>query len=161
MAQVVLENATKTYPGGVVGIEDVSLRIQDQEFLVLVGPSGSGKSTALRLVAGLEEITEGAMMSDPEHALTILQQLDAMGVRISVDDFGTGYSSLGYLKRLPVDEIKIDRSFIMEMQQHSQDLAIVRSTLAVADDGQISTAATDAPRLLKVISPCRKVLYAR
>jgi len=59
VAEVVLENATKTYPGDVVGIEDVSLHIQDQEFLVLVGPSGSGKSTALRLIAGLEDITKG------------------------------------------------------------------------------------------------------
>ena len=59
MAEVVLENATKTYSGDVVGVEDVSLQIEDKEFLVLVGPSGSGKSTALRLIAGLEEITKG------------------------------------------------------------------------------------------------------
>jgi len=59
VAEVVLENATKTYPGDVVGIEDVDLHIEDREFLVLVGPSGSGKSTALRLIAGLEEITVG------------------------------------------------------------------------------------------------------
>jgi diguanylate cyclase (GGDEF)-like protein len=90
------------------------------------------------LEAGLQprylslEITEGAMMSDPEHALQILEQLDAMGVHLSVDDFGTGYSSLGYLKRLPVDEIKIDRSFVMEMQRDSQDLAIVRSTIELS-----------------------------
>ncbi len=59
MAEVLFENATKTYPGNVVGVKEVDLHIQDKEFLVLVGPSGSGKSTALRLVAGLEEMTEG------------------------------------------------------------------------------------------------------
>ena len=59
MAQVILENATKIYPGSVVGVKDVTLHIEDKEFLVLVGPSGSGKSTALRLVAGLEDITSG------------------------------------------------------------------------------------------------------
>jgi EAL domain-containing protein (putative c-di-GMP-specific phosphodiesterase class I) len=59
------------------------------------------------------EITEGAIMLDPDRALEIVKSLDNLGVRLSIDDFGTGYSSLSYLKRLPVDELKIDKSFVI------------------------------------------------
>lgn len=80
------------------------------------------------------EITETAMMSDPNHARTLLRRLDALGVRISIDDFGTGYSSLGYLKQLPVDEIKIDRSFVLNMTNDENDASIVRATIGLAHD---------------------------
>ncbi len=75
------------------------------------------------------EITETAIMTNPEHALKVLNRLHAMGVHISIDDFGTGYSSLMYLKKLPVSQIKIDRSFVMEMQSDENDAVIVRSTI--------------------------------
>ena len=78
------------------------------------------------------ELTETAVMSDPKRALEILSLLDDMGVRLSIDDFGTGYSSLSYLKRLPVDEIKIDRSFVMEMDKDNNDEVIVHSTIELA-----------------------------
>jgi len=78
------------------------------------------------------ELTESAVMDDADHALEVLTRLDAMGVRLSIDDFGTGYSSLSYLKRLPVDEIKIDRSFVMEMKSDNNDAIIVRSTIDLA-----------------------------
>jgi len=71
-------------------------------------------------------------MADPHKALEILLDLDRMGVKLSVDDFGTGYSSLSYLKRLPVDEIKIDRSFVMDMFSNKNDEVIVRSTIDLA-----------------------------
>jgi len=61
------------------------------------------------------EITETTIMTDPERALEIVTRMAQMGVRISIDDFGTGYSSLSYLKKLPANEIKIDKSFVMEM----------------------------------------------
>ena len=78
------------------------------------------------------EITETTIMSGSPHALEILNQLSARGVRISIDDFGTGYSSLIYLKRLPVDEIKIDRSFVTHMTVDENDTVIVRSTIDLA-----------------------------
>ncbi len=75
------------------------------------------------------EITEEATMLDPERALAILNSLKKMGVLLSVDDFGTGHSSLSYLKRLPVDEIKIDRSFVKEMESSDSDAKIVHATI--------------------------------
>jgi diguanylate cyclase (GGDEF)-like protein/PAS domain S-box-containing protein len=75
------------------------------------------------------EITESALAADPTRALEILTRLSDIGVRISIDDFGTGYSSLAYLKRLPADEIKIDKSFVLGMAADENDAAIVRSTI--------------------------------
>jgi diguanylate cyclase (GGDEF)-like protein len=75
------------------------------------------------------EITESAIMDDPIRALQTLERLHAMGVDLSIDDFGTGYSSLAYLKRLPVDELKIDKSFVLNMENDIGDTKIVRSTI--------------------------------
>jgi len=71
-------------------------------------------------------------MADPERALEVLGRLRALGVRLSLDDFGTGRSSLSYLKRLPLDDVKIDRSFVAGMTEDAGDLAIVRSTIELA-----------------------------
>ncbi|MEO7195570.1 MAG: bifunctional diguanylate cyclase/phosphodiesterase [Pseudonocardiaceae bacterium] len=73
------------------------------------------------------ELTESAVMSDPERALPVLRELHGLGLRIAVDDFGTGYSSLTYLRRLPVDEVKIDKSFVLGMASDLGDLAVVRA----------------------------------
>lgn len=78
------------------------------------------------------EITESAVMDDTGNALAILTRLDQMGVGIAIDDFGTGYSSLAYLKGLPVDELKIDKSFVMEMETNDNDAVIVRSIIDLA-----------------------------
>ena len=78
------------------------------------------------------EITESAIMDDPQRALSTLDALSAMGFKLSIDDFGTGYSSLAYLKRLPVDELKIDQSFVRNMQSDRDDAMIVRSTIDLA-----------------------------
>ncbi len=80
------------------------------------------------------EITETAMMSDPVQAKEILTNLDVMGIRIAIDDFGTGHSSLAYLKSLPVDEIKIDKSFVKNMIRDENDASIVRATISLAHD---------------------------
>jgi diguanylate cyclase (GGDEF)-like protein len=78
------------------------------------------------------EITESAIMEDPQRALATLDRLSALGFKLSIDDFGTGYSSLAYLKRLPVDELKIDQSFVRSMEAGSDDAMIVRSTVDLA-----------------------------
>ncbi|HAL68629.1 MAG TPA: histidine kinase [Pseudomonas sp.] len=77
------------------------------------------------------EITETTAMSDVEVSLTVLQQLSDMGVDLSIDDFGTGYSSLMYLKRLPANELKIDRGFIRELEDEGEDAAIVSAIVAL------------------------------
>ena len=78
------------------------------------------------------EITESTVLSDPVRTKRVLDKLSAMGVVLSIDDFGTGYSSLSYLSQLPVNEIKIDRSFVMNMAESSGDAVIVRSTIDLA-----------------------------
>jgi diguanylate cyclase (GGDEF)-like protein len=78
------------------------------------------------------ELTESAVMDDPRNALATLSELHALGLALSIDDFGTGYSSLSYLKRLPVDELKIDRSFVRTMARNKDDEVIVRSTIDLA-----------------------------
>jgi diguanylate cyclase (GGDEF)-like protein len=78
------------------------------------------------------EITESTIMADPATAKAVLEQLAAMGVGLAVDDFGTGYSSLAYLKELPVGELKIDRSFVINMHADRDDALIVRSTIELA-----------------------------
>jgi EAL domain-containing protein (putative c-di-GMP-specific phosphodiesterase class I) len=80
------------------------------------------------------EITESMIMSDPDRALTTVTRLSDLGVRLSVDDFGTGYSSLANLRRLPINELKIDRSFVSPMLQDESDLIIVRSTINLGHD---------------------------
>jgi len=87
------------------------------------------------------EITESAIMHDPEHSLDILTRLDSMGVELSVDDFGTGYSSLSHLKRLPVQQLKIDRSFVSGIIDDKDDAMIVRSTIDLAHNLGLHTVA--------------------
>jgi diguanylate cyclase len=102
---------------------------------------GSGLIHSIRRAlddAGLEpqylevELTESAVMSDPEESIAILEQLSAMGVLVSVDDFGTGYSSMSYLRRLPIDKLKIDRVFINEIVSRPEDASIVRAIVSLA-----------------------------
>jgi EAL domain-containing protein (putative c-di-GMP-specific phosphodiesterase class I) len=77
------------------------------------------------------EITESSVMLDPLHAQSVLQSLRELGVQLSIDDFGTGYSSLAYLKRLPLDRLKIDRSFIGGIPTDSDDAAIVETIIVM------------------------------
>ena len=78
------------------------------------------------------EITESTLMVDPTRTRSTLTRLCELGVRLSIDDYGTGYSSLRYLQQLPVDELKIDRSFVQHMVVNDNDLTIVRSTIDLA-----------------------------
>jgi diguanylate cyclase (GGDEF)-like protein/PAS domain S-box-containing protein len=87
------------------------------------------------------EITEGVLIDDPERVLAILSDLKAAGVRLSLDDFGTGYSSLSYLQRFPFDKMKIDRSFIWEMEKNPDSMAIVRAVIALGRSLRITVTA--------------------
>jgi diguanylate cyclase len=78
------------------------------------------------------EFTESCMMGDAERTIDVISRLHALGLKLAIDDFGSGYSSLAYLKRLPIPEIKIDRSFVMDMANDESDAVIVRSTIDLA-----------------------------
>ena len=103
-------------------LQDVELPERIRALLDLLGAPAS----LLEL-----EITESVIMADPLRSLQVLTRLNKMGLRLTVDDFGTGYSSFSYLRKLPVHEIKIDRSFIDDMVQHHDDV-IVQSTIELA-----------------------------
>lgn len=87
------------------------------------------------------EVTESAVMDDPEKAIAMLSQLHVMGIGLSIDDFGTGYSSMAQLKRLPVHELKIDKSFVLDVINSEDDQIIVRSIIELAHNMQLKVVA--------------------
>jgi len=111
---------------------DVSVNVSPAD---LADPSFADVVAALLAQSGADatrvvlEVTESAAMKDLPNTLRVMEQLRVLGVRFSIDDFGTGYSSLAHLRRLPVDEIKIDRSFVQELEAQQTDDVIVRSTI--------------------------------
>lgn len=113
----------------------------------LMDPDLAGWLDAWRRGHGIDpaaiglEITESAIMDDPQRAEATLNRLADLGFRLAIDDFGTGYSSLAYLKRLPVQELKIDRSFVAGMERDADDATIVRSTIDLAHNLGLSVVA--------------------
>jgi diguanylate cyclase (GGDEF)-like protein len=87
------------------------------------------------------EITESMVMKDPDGAVKVMQAIRAMGVRLSIDDFGTGHSSLGYLKHFPVNQLKVDRSFVRDLPHNGDDVAITRAVIAMAHSLRMSVVA--------------------
>jgi diguanylate cyclase (GGDEF)-like protein/PAS domain S-box-containing protein len=87
------------------------------------------------------ELTEGVLISDTESALNKIEKLDRLGFKISIDDFGTGYSSLSYLQRLPIHELKIDKSFIFRVPESKEDIAIVESIIRLAQTKNLTIVA--------------------
>ncbi len=111
-----------------VNVSTLQLRARDftGELQRLIGVEGD-------IAAGLElEITEGIIMEDVKHSITTLHAIRALGVRVAIDDFGTGFSSLSYLSKLPVDTLKIDRSFVIEMAVSPEGLALVSTIINLA-----------------------------
>ena len=116
------------------GLERVSVNVSGIQFL-----RGDIVGSVLRALgdSGLAprhlelEITESVIMRKTDSAIQVLDELKAIGVGIAIDDFGTGYSSLSYLKRLPIDKLKIDRSFVCDIPWDGNDIAITRAVLAL------------------------------
>ncbi len=122
----------------------VSVNVTVQDVLDEQLPQAIGRILGrMRLPSSLLELelTETMLMADPERAGKILRVLSGMGVGLAIDDFGTGYSSLAYLKRLPVDKIKIDRTFVSKMRHDANDAAIVASTIDLARNLRLRTVA--------------------
>jgi EAL domain-containing protein (putative c-di-GMP-specific phosphodiesterase class I) len=107
------------------------------------------------------EITEGVLISDSDNAISILHKLKTLGLRIAMDDFGTGYSSLSYLHSFPFDKIKIDKSFISNLDRNTQSIAIVRAVLALGRSLNLPVLAegveTQAQLDVLVNESCREV----
>lgn len=87
------------------------------------------------------ELTESAVMAHPEHVAGMFARLRDLGISIAVDDFGTGYSSLAYLRRLPIDVLKIDRSFVFDAHRNDEDAQIVKTILALGQSLKLTVVA--------------------
>ncbi len=87
------------------------------------------------------EITESMVMADPDQCIALLRQLSELGIKLAMDDFGTGYSSLAYLKRLPIDTLKIDRSFVRDIETNANDAIICATTISMANTLGLDTVA--------------------
>jgi len=98
------------------------------------------------------EITESALIGDPDQAEKVLQGLKALGMTISLDDFGTGYSSLGYLHKFSIDDLKIDRTFVMQLHDSKRSLDIVRAIVALAKNFKLNIVAEGIEREEDIIT---------
>ena len=100
------------------------------------------------------ELTETAVMSDAEESIHILEAISRMGVLVSVDDFGTGYSSMSYLRRFPIDKLKIDRCFVDQMTRRAEDASIVRAIISLAHSLRLKVIAegVETPEQLKLLA---------
>jgi len=126
---------TKAWQGGGLPKLSVAVNLSARQF---ADTTLLAKLTRIIHASGLEpsllelEITESVVMSNAEGAVRVLEQLKSIGVQIAIDDFGTGYSSLAYLKRFPIDILKVDRSFIRDIHADSGDMKITRAIIAMA-----------------------------
>nr|WP_314526750.1 EAL domain-containing response regulator [uncultured Pseudomonas sp.] len=124
-----------TWQRSAIGAVEVSVNVSGHQLI-----EGDLIADIARILAqtGVEphwlevELTEGSLMENTQHTIASLQRLHAMGVKISIDDFGTGYSSLAYLRRFPIDTLKIDIAFIREVTSNPQDAAITRTIIELA-----------------------------
>lgn len=117
------------YEGVGVAVNISAVQFTDGNLIPMVRGAMEDSNLSPRLLE--LEITESAVMHDPEDVIESLHQLNELGLRLAIDDFGTGYSSLAYLKRFPVDTLKIDRAFIMDVSSDNDDVAIVEAVLGL------------------------------
>lgn len=120
-----------------IGIKDISIGVNisarqfiDSDVLTLI--QDAIEETGIQPARLDVEITESTLMNDPEHVIEYLERMKGLGIRLSIDDFGTGYSSLNYLKRFPVDTLKIDRSFVIDIANNPKDEAIAVTIITLA-----------------------------
>lgn len=151
---------------GVLALNLSIKQLQNQEFLNLLAKAL--KETAF-LPQWLElEVTEGQIMINPEQAIFLLQQISGMGIELAIDDFGTGYSSLSYLKRLPIDKLKIDQSFVSNLPEGKEDIGIAKAVIILANSLELKVIAegveTQAQQEFLIENGCNNIqgyFYAR
>ena len=129
MQQVVKWHAEGLHPGS-LAINISMLQLQKDDFISML--EMMLKETMCQPEWLEIEVTESQVMKSPEQTILTLQEISRLGIAISIDDFGTGYSSLSYLKRLPIDTLKIDRSFVKDTPDDEEDVAIVKAVIALA-----------------------------
>ncbi|MCZ6637519.1 MAG: EAL domain-containing protein [Alphaproteobacteria bacterium] len=127
------------YPPVVVSVNLSSRQFHQEDMVETV--TTALRDSGLNAKQLMVEITESSLMKNPDDAVVTLCLLHNMGVGMSIDDFGTGYSSLGHLKRFPLQELKIDRSFVSDVTENPQDAAIIRAILAMAHSLEIKVIA--------------------
>jgi diguanylate cyclase len=120
----------ETDPGVRIAVNLSAMQFRHQHVLdtILSALEGTGLDASILEL----ELTESALMLDPERSAAALKELRALGVSIAIDDFGTGYSSLSYLRRLPIDKLKIDRSFVRDLAGNDTDESIIRAIVSLA-----------------------------
>jgi EAL domain-containing protein (putative c-di-GMP-specific phosphodiesterase class I) len=131
----VLEKASRDVAAWTrAGLGEIAVAVNVSQLQVTAGDLGRVVRQAL-FDSGLSarqlviELTESMLMDDMPHCLSLMHDLKAIGVTLSIDDFGTGYSSLAYLKKFPIDELKIDRAFIADLPGSATDTALVRTVI--------------------------------
>ena len=98
------------------------------------------------------EVTESVLIEDPEASIRTLSELKKLGIKIAIDDFGTGYSSLAYLRRLPVDCVKVDRSFVRGLPENAEDAAIVNAVIQLGHALKLSVTAEGVETPAQLVS---------
>ncbi|RZA36255.1 MAG: EAL domain-containing protein [Lysobacteraceae bacterium] len=122
----------------------VAVNLSARQFLqsdVIAMVSGQLRESGLSPALLELELTESVSMADPERSVVVMRGLGELGVMLSIDDFGTGYSSFAYLRRLPIDKLKIDKSFVQDMAHSAESAAIVQAIVAMAHRLQLSVIA--------------------
>jgi len=133
-----------TWQDGAVGAVQVSVNVSGHQLIegdLIADIAQILASTGVQARYLEVELTEGSLMEDTQHTIASLQRLRTLGVKISIDDFGTGYSSLAYLRRFPIDTLKIDIAFIREVTTNPQDAAITRTIIELAHSLNLQTVA--------------------